>query len=117
MHEKIARSGWDLQTGGMLGFAAAAGWTVTMERGQAWLTIEGHSQDKWLLSGERFIIPDSGHVLIEADQPTRLRLDPPPASALARLGAGCAHALRRTGRALVEASLYSSERLGSPSAR
>ena len=117
MQDRMARSGWDLQTGGMLGLAAAAGWTVVLECGQAWLTIEGHSQDKWLMSGERFVIPDAGHVLIEADRPTRLRLEAPPASTLARLGAGCAQALRRTGRAFVEASLYSSERLGAPNAR
>lgn len=117
MQDRIARSGWDLQTGGMMGLAAAAGWTVVLEHGQAWLTVEGHSQDKWLMSGERFVIPDAGHVLIEADRPTRLRLEAPPASALARLGASCMVALRRTGRALVEASLYSAERLGSPSPR
>lgn len=117
MQDSIARSGWDLQTGDMVGLASATGWTVVLERGQAWLTVEGHSQDKWLMSGERFVIPDSGHVLIEADRPTRLRLEAPPASALARLGAGLALALRRTGRALVEASLYSPERLGSPTAR
>lgn len=117
MQDRIARSGWDLQTGGMVRLVAATGWSVVLECGQAWLTIEEHSQDKWLMSGERFIIPDSGNVLIEADRPTRLRLEAPPASSLARLGANCAHALRRTGRALVEASLYSAERLGSPSTR
>ncbi|TAH45357.1 MAG: DUF2917 domain-containing protein [Betaproteobacteria bacterium] len=61
----------------LLSVRDAEGWTVICETGRAWLTLEGHSQDKWLASGDRFVLPGSGHALIEADGAARIRLQPP----------------------------------------
>lgn len=117
MEAKLGRSGWNLPPGGIISVTRADNWEVTLEHGRAWLTLEGYSQDKWLSAGERFRIPAAGHLVIETDRESRIRLDPPPASALARYSARLATGARQVIRAITGATVYSAERMGCHPAR
>lgn len=89
-----------LDDGRLLSMREAAGWRITCEAGRAWLTLEGHSQDKWLAAGERFILPGNGLAVIEADGEARISLQAPPAGGVARLVGGIRTWGRRLARAL-----------------
>ncbi|NMG76980.1 DUF2917 domain-containing protein [Aromatoleum diolicum] len=110
MEARLARSSWNMDAGNLVSIEDASGWTVIFEQGRAWLTLEGSSQDKQLNAGERFVIPGSGHMVIEADRASRIRLEPPPASALSRVSAGLLTGTRQIARALLGATVYSAER-------
>ncbi|BAL23538.1 DUF2917 domain-containing protein [Azoarcus sp. KH32C] len=110
METRFARSGWNMQAGGIVSLKDAERWEIVLEQGRAWLTVEGYSQDKWLGAGERFVIPDGGHVVLEAQGESRFRLEPPPAGALSRIGTRVIGALAGTVRVLAGTSVYSPER-------
>jgi DUF2917 family protein len=80
MKAELSRSTWNMNTGEFVSLAGARDWTLTLESGRAWLTLEGYSQDKWLHPGERFRLPGTGLLLIEADRASRLGLEPPAAA-------------------------------------
>lgn len=111
MEAKYARSDWSLQAGGILSISDASDWEVTLESGDVWLTLEGYSQDKWLAVGERFRIPGDGQMIIEADRDSRIRLEPPPASALQHLLTQVESSTRRFARTVANATVYSAERI------
>lgn len=111
MEARLARSSWNMDAGNIASIEDASGWTVIFEQGRAWLTLEGYSQDKLLNPGERFIIPGSGHLLIEADRASRIRLEPPPANVLSRVSVGLMSGARQVARALASATVYSAERM------
>ncbi|HJV24774.1 MAG TPA: DUF2917 domain-containing protein [Aromatoleum sp.] len=110
METRFARSGWNMQAGGIVSLKDAERWEIVLEQGRAWLTIEGYSQDKWLGAGERFVIPDDGHVVLEAEGDSRFRLEPPPAGVLSRIGSRVIGTLAASVRVLGGASVYSPER-------
>ena len=103
MEAKYARPEWNLQAGGILSINDASDWEVSLESGHAWLTLEGYSQDKWLGAGDRFRVP--------ADRDSRIRLEPPPASALQRLLTRIESGTRRFARTVASATVYSAERI------
>jgi len=111
MEARLARSSWNMDAGNIVSIVDANGWTVIFEQGRAWLTLEGYSQDKLLNSGERFTIPGAGQMVIEADRASRIRLEPPSASALSRVSAGFLTGTRQVARALLSATVYSAERM------
>lgn len=96
----------------LLSVRDAEGWAVICEAGRAWLTLEGHSQDKWLSAGERFVLPEGGHALIEADGTARIRLQPPAESRTARLVAIVHARSRQLLRAAANTAIVRPEALG-----
>lgn len=110
METRFARSGWNMQAGGIVSLTDAERWEIVLEQGRAWLTVEGYSQDKWLGAGERFVIPDDGQVVLEALGDSRFRLEAPRAGALSRIGARVIGALGGAVRVLAGTSVYSPER-------
>lgn len=117
MEAKYARPEWNLQAGGILSINDASNWEVSLESGHAWLTLEGYSQDKWLGAGDRFRVPGDGRMVIEADLDSRIRLEPPPASALQRLLTRLESGTRRFARTVASATVYSAERISCGPAR
>ncbi len=96
----------------LLSVRDAEGWTVICEAGRAWLTLEGHSQDKWLARGERFVLPGSGHVLIEADGAARISLQPPREGSTGRLTADAWSRGRQWLQAVASTAIVRPEALG-----
>ena len=111
MEARLARSSWNMDAGNLVSINDAGGWTIVFEQGRAWLTLEGYSQDKWLGAGERFTVPGDGHLLLETDRASRIRLEPPPAGALSRVSARLLAGARQIARALAGATVYSAERM------
>ncbi len=107
MDARLACSTHDMASGSLLALRDASGWVVVSERGPAWLTLEGYSQDKWLSAGERFVVPGPGLMLVQAEGASRIRLEPPPPGILGRLALGGRGMLR----AAAQASLYAAERM------
>ncbi|MBS0544901.1 MAG: DUF2917 domain-containing protein [Proteobacteria bacterium] len=112
MEARLASFAQTLDVDRLLSVRDAEGWTVICEAGRAWLTLEGHSQDKWLASGERFVLPGSGHVLIEADGAARIRLQPPREGSAGRLTADAWSHGRQWLQALASTAIVRPEALG-----
>jgi len=100
-----------IDAGNTLSIIAPAGWTLVFERGSAWLTLEGYSQDKFMQGGQRFTVPSAGLMLIEASSASRVRLEPPPPGMLSRLSARLGGRGTRILRALLGTTLLARERM------
>lgn len=64
-----------LDKGELLRLEAPHGVEVVCESGRLWITEEAHSRDVWLRAGESFLLRSCGLAILEADRPTRVRLN------------------------------------------
>lgn len=108
---EAARHSSSIDAGSTVSIVASEGWTLVFERGSAWLTLEGYSQDKFLQGGQCFTVPSAGLMLIEASSASRLRLEPPPPGVLSRLSARIVGRGTRVLRALLGTTLLAPERM------
>lgn len=112
MEARLASLAQTVDVDRLLSVRDAEGWTVICEAGHAWLTLEGHSQDKWLTRGERVVLPGSGHALIEADGTARIRLQPPLEGSAGRLTADAWSRGRQWLQAVASTAIVRPEALG-----
>jgi hypothetical protein len=65
----------DLDAGELLRLEEPRGVEVVCESGRLWITQEAQSRDIWLRAGESYLLESCGLALLEAERPTRLRLN------------------------------------------
>jgi len=83
-----------LQPGQLISVSADAAFTLRVDCGCVWVTIEGDATDYWLFRGDSLLLAPARHVVIEAHKVfSRVDFQPAPEAAAAPVLASVEHCL------------------------